>query len=230
VFRLIDPRLPRPVRRWLRGQALLARARRWYRHDAAWWDFNYGRGRKVYATAPYELAKQAHILSLLGERRFSRAFEPGCAEGAFTLRLAERCDELVAVDISAVAVQRARANLSGHPNVRIERRALPDQIPDGPFDLIVCSDVLYYFDEATLRGLVRALRQRLAPGGVFIALHYRPDIDQAITGEAVHDVLPELLGLQPSASYVGPRYRLDRFDAPRRGDSHLGQGHPAQAV
>jgi len=38
----------------------------------------------------------------------------------------------------------ARERLARFPNVRVERRTLHEETPEGPFDLIVVSEVLYY--------------------------------------------------------------------------------------
>nr|MBA3636136.1 methyltransferase [Rubrobacteraceae bacterium] len=100
------------------------------------WDFE---------TSEYERNKYRRTLEVLGERRFHRALEAGASIGVFTEMLADRCDELLAVDVSERAVAAARERLSGRRNVRVERHTLPEEMPDGPFDLIVASEVLYYF-------------------------------------------------------------------------------------
>ena len=80
----------------------------------------------------------------------ARAFEAGCSIGVFTALLADRCDELLAVDIAQTAVEAARGRLAARTHVHVERRTLPQQWPAGPFDLVVCSEILYYWDRPTL--------------------------------------------------------------------------------
>ena len=82
---------------------------------------------------------------MLGERTFRRGLEAGAPIGVFTDMLANRCDGLLAVDVSERAVAAARRSLTGRRHVRVERRTLPEEMPHGPFDLIVSSEVLYYF-------------------------------------------------------------------------------------
>ena len=41
----------------------------------------------------------------------------------------------------------------------------------GPFDAILCRNVVIYFDEATKRGLVQRYRQLLADGGYLLLGH-----------------------------------------------------------
>lgn len=162
-----------------------------------------------FETSPYEAAKYARTLAALDDRRFVRALEVGCSIGVFTAMLAPRCVELVAVDISALAVARARKRLAGVHGVRVERRTLPEEMPQGPFDLIVCSEVLYYWSREVLTDALERFRATLAPGGSLLAVHYRPH-----EGDKVHAILSSDLGFPSAVSVVEPLYRLDRFDRP----------------
>ena len=65
-------------------------------------------------------------------------------------------------------------------------RTLPGSMPEGTFDLIVCTDVLYYWEPVTLRVGVGLLLERLRPGGLLVAYHYRGDFGQAGTADAAH--------------------------------------------
>ena len=111
---------------------------------------------------------------------------------------------------------RSKERLADVPGVTVERRRAPDELPDGPFDLIVCSEVLYYWDRALLRLGVARLLERLAPSGSFLAVHWRgPVRHYPQGGDAVHEALrEELAGLQHVRERMEPRYRLDRWDAP----------------
>ncbi len=55
------------------------------------------------------LIRAAQLLDSVSQgRRFRSAIEIGCAEGTFTELLAERCEELIAVDFVPLVVERAR--------------------------------------------------------------------------------------------------------------------------
>ena len=86
--------------------------------------------------------------------------------------------------------------------MRVERRALPAEWPAGPFDLVVCSELLYYWDEPTLEEALAAMADSLAPGGRLVAVHYRPQssVDPS-SGDEVHALLRERLAL----AHVGGR-------------------------
>ena len=96
----------------------------------------------------YEARKYAVSTALLPRQRYGRAFEPGCSIGVLTAMLAPRCDALLACDAVPDAVSSARARTAGLPGVRVEQRAVPGQWPPGSFDLIVLSELLYYFEPA----------------------------------------------------------------------------------
>ncbi len=170
-----------------------------------------------FESSPYERAKYEHTLAAMGEgRRFGRALEAGCSIGVLTELLADRCNELLAVDVSPLAVGRARERLAHLPHVRVETRALPEELPGGPFDLILCSEVLYYWDAELLESAAPRLAGALAAGGSLVAVHWRPATrDYPLLGDEVHDLLERRLGhLEHTVSYTGDRYRLDRWDRP----------------
>lgn len=165
----------------------------------------------------YEQLKFSHLLQLCGEREFGRGLELGCALGSFTEVLAPRCRELVAVDFSAVAIKAAAERLSGFPGVRCEVRNIPSELPTGKFDLIVASDVLYYWTRADVRSAVRWFEESLNPGGVLVAAHYVPFLGALLVGDEVHDILKETTTLRPVVAErvefgSGRPYRVDRYE------------------
>jgi LmbE family N-acetylglucosaminyl deacetylase/precorrin-6B methylase 2 len=133
----------------------------------------------------HERRKRAAILAALTKPRFDRAFEPGCATGLLTAELAERCDELIAWDIAGAAVERAADRLRDLAHVDVGAGAIPDQWPDGTFDLIVLSEVGYFC--ADLDALADRIDRSLCEGGVLVACHSRRDAaTHPHTAGAVH--------------------------------------------
>lgn len=159
-----------------------------------------------------ELEKYTELLRACGEGPFGRALEIGCAIGVFTEMLAPRCTELLAVDISGIAVARARARVSRYDHVRCERRTLPADMPQEAFDLIVASDVLYYWPLPVVASAARVFEAHLAPGGRLVLLHWRGRPDAALSGDEVHETLAgELGGLAHAESGEVLDSRLDVF-------------------
>jgi len=150
---------------------------------------------------------------VLGERTFRRALEAGASIGVFTEMLSNRCDELLAVDVSERAVTAARRRLSGRGHVTVERRTLPEEMPDGPFDLIVASEVLYYFPREEMLTVLRGFERELARGGVLLAVHWRRETETyPLQGDEVHDLLVEHTRLLNRETIIEPDYRLDLFE------------------
>lgn len=142
-------------------------------HD--WWDRFFALPDPWAYDSDYEAVKYEQTLALLPEGVVTDALEIACAEGHFTVRLAPRVGRLTAVDISARALARAQARCAGHGNVAFRRLDLnADDIP-GPFDLIVCSEVLYFVRD--LPGVVARLLSQIRPGGFFLTVHSRVLID-----------------------------------------------------
>lgn len=125
----------------------------------------------------YEKRKYAVTLAALPEERYASAYEPGCSIGVLTGLLADRCERLLASDGSAAAVERAQARLVGRPHVRIEQRRLPGEWPEGSYDLVVLSELLYFLDADDLDAVLARAVAAVAPGGTLIAVHWRPKAD-----------------------------------------------------
>jgi trans-aconitate methyltransferase len=167
-----------------------------------------------YEHSEYERAKYGSTLAALDGRRFGRALEVGCSIGVFTEMLAPLCDELLAIDSSRRAVAQAERRLAGVPGVRVERRALPRQMPSGPFDLVVCSEVLYYLTRPEAVEATARIREELAPGGWVLAVHrLGKGRSSPLYGREVHELLDEHLGARRAVSRSTERYRLDVFIA-----------------
>jgi SAM-dependent methyltransferase len=113
--------------------------------------------------------RHAHALGLLdaaGLTAVDRALEIGCAEGHFTARLAPRCRALLAVDLSAVALGRARAAGAWGAGVAFAEWDLRRDPLPARFDLVVAMDVLETFCRPQLVRAARAkLVAALVPGG-----------------------------------------------------------------
>lgn len=178
-----------------------------YRADPDPWDL---------ASSDYERGKYAVTLAALDGRRYARGLEVGCSIGTLSERLAGCCDELVAIDGSPRAVAAARARLGRLPNVSVIEGAVPGRMPEGRFDLVVCSEVLYYWDAPGLRSLWALLRDAVAPGGSLLAVHWRgPVRHYPLDGDTVHELIADDPGdLARVRTGVWPRFRLDRFDRP----------------
>ena len=176
-----------------------------YRRSSDPWQF---------ATSTYERGRYAAILAALGRDSYRRAFEPGCSIGVLTQLLATRCDRVIATELSATAVRLARQRCAGLANVEIHHSHLADRIPPGTFDLVIFSEIGYYFSIERLRQIAVALAGRLEPSGEFIATHWLGESpDHPLHGDTVHAVLEECLPCDKTGASRHVGFRIDRWRA-----------------
>jgi SAM-dependent methyltransferase len=163
-----------------------------------------------YATSDYEQRKYRRTLEYLPEHP-GRTLELGCSIGVFTEMLAPRASCLLAVDFSPTALARARARVHDAHHVQVLCRHLPEEMPGGPFDTIVCAEILYYWSADLVRAGLRRMEAALAPGGTLLAVHWRhPDRRRELTGDDVHAIIDAETRLETEARYATPDYLLDR--------------------
>lgn len=160
----------------------------------------------------YERERYAAICNSLADREYRSAFEPGCAIGELTAMLAPLCRSVEAIDFSTSAVETARHRCRDYPNVNIHKGALPEDVPQGPFDLIVFSEIGYYFTPESLESLLIHLWAILEPGGRLIACHWLGHSDDhQLHGTEVHNILGRVLGAPEGLKTVDEGYILQRW-------------------
>lgn len=164
------------------------------------------------ASSEYEAAKFTHTHDVLADRRYARALEIGCAHGVLTGHLAPICDSLFAVDISTKALARARERVGDRPGVLLAQMAFPHETPETEdFDLVVLSEVAYYWGRADLDRASEWLRGHVSPGGRIILVHYTGETDYPQGGdEAVEALWSELAAdFDVELAERRDKYRLD---------------------
>jgi len=165
-----------------------------------------------FGTRWYEQRKYGITLALLPAARYIDAFEPGCSVGVLTQQLAARCDHLLSCDSAAAAVTAAAQRTAGQAGVRVDRRLLPQDWPAGTFDLIVFSELLYYFGPGDLELVLRRAVGALRPGGTLIAVHWRHRVPEyPRSGDEVHGVVAVQPGLARLASYADPDFLAEVY-------------------
>lgn len=185
--------------------------------DEPWFEAFYARNADPWGfdSRWYEERKRAILMASLPERRSGRGVELGCSTGALTAALATRVDELLAVDITDAALARATERLGGASGVTFVKAALPAEWPQGRFDLVVLSEIGYYWGRSDLELAVRRIEQSLASDGVLVACHWRHRVaEYPLTGDDVHDVLRSRSGLTAIARHEEADFVLDVFVRP----------------
>jgi SAM-dependent methyltransferase len=166
----------------------------------------------------YEARKYAISLAMLPRAHYERAFEPGCSIGVLTEMLGSRCDSVVACDLSAAAVEAARCRTEHQPGVRVGQARIPADWPAGTFDLVVLSEVLYYFGPEDLDLVLHRVLDALDEGSTLLAVHWRhPVRDYPLGGDQVHRALAALPGLTLLADHLEPDFVAQVYQRARPG-------------
>ncbi|MCI1189354.1 nodulation S family protein [Hymenobacter sp. DH14] len=170
-----------------------------------------------FESSPYERAKYAATIAALPRPHYAEAFEIGCSLGVLTEQLAARCGHLLAVDVSEAALAQARARCAALPQVEIKLMRVPEEFPTQQFDLIVLSEVGYYWSPADLARAADQLIAGLKPGGQLLLVHWTPPVhDYPLTGDDVHQFFLEKAVQNGPLCHLGGQrhenYRLDLLE------------------
>ena len=164
-----------------------------------------------FETSDYERAKYDRTLAALPRDRFKRVLEIGCANGVLTERLAKYCDRLFAVDIVDRVLERARERCAALPNVTIQKASIPADRIDGPFDLILLSEVAYYWDSEDIGRAGSYFSEAIEEGGSLLLVHWTGDTDYPKSADEAVEDLKRATGdaFKESLSQRHSSYRLD---------------------
>ena len=174
-----------------------------YAEKRDYWDFE---------TSAYEAVKYADTLRSLPLASYRNAFEIGCSIGVLTAKLATRSADLLAIDVADRALTVARSRCAYFSNVHITKMRFPKERPVSStrFDLIVVSEVGYYWCWDDLNAAQDAIEEQLAIEGHLILVHWTPPVsDYPLTGDAVHESFLRRPCLKLLHGHQADRYRLD---------------------
>jgi SAM-dependent methyltransferase len=168
-----------------------------------------------YCSSDYEREKYADTLAALpGDEKLGAVLETGCSIGVFTALLAARSKQVLGVDFSPKALALARARTERLDNVRLLQASFPEQVPAGMWDVVICSEILYYLQPPALRQAIGWLAAQLQSGACVVAVSWRGGgTDEPLRGDDVHDLLAHELARWHTHDGRRPGYRLDRFES-----------------
>jgi 2-polyprenyl-3-methyl-5-hydroxy-6-metoxy-1,4-benzoquinol methylase len=148
---------------------MLPYRQRWVLSSADW-DREYGGGVLDFYGDLRELARYSVLIGYVRAHGAALGTAPsildvGCGVGLLRERLPDgEVGRYVGIDPSTVAVQQGTAR--GFRDAEFVVGATPEA-GSGPFDLIVCNEVLYYVEDLGL--LLGRLEELLAPGGRLVS-------------------------------------------------------------
>lgn len=174
-----------------------------YRSESDPWNF---------LQSPYECARYGAILNALRGRHYRQVFEPGCSIGVLTVRLADICDEIEASDFSPSAVKEARKRCEELSNVRIRCSSLSKEKNFARFDLVLLSEIGYYFCPPDWSELTEHCVATMNSGSTLLAAHWLGNSpDHQMSGDEVHNILAANAALRIEHSERHELFRIDRW-------------------
>ncbi|MEO6652471.1 MAG: SAM-dependent methyltransferase [Ilumatobacteraceae bacterium] len=198
-------------------------------HDRAYFEAMYSERHDPWGFDDrwYERRKFALTIASLPQARYRRAYEPGCANGALSELLADRCEELIAAELLDEVAARARARLAVAANVEVVTGSLPQYWPAGTGDLVVWSEIAYYLTDAGAQEAIDGLDAWLEPGGDLLAVHYTGTTDYPRSGTSIVPWLDGVAFLDRLLVHTDEQFELALWRRPR---SRSGQGSDDSSV
>lgn len=148
-----------------------------------------------------------HLVDMVESGRIAtgRALEVGCGTGTNARWLAEQGFAVVAVDVSSLAIAKAKAApppTEGSLEIHC-LDFLKDKVPGGPFDLVFDRGVFHVFDDAADRARFAAnVASLLAPRGMWLSLIGSTEGPERDVGPPRRSARDVALAIEPSLSLV----------------------------
>jgi Nodulation protein S (NodS) len=168
-----------------------------------------------FETSEYEAQKYEATLNALPRALYQSGFEIGGSIGILTEKLAKHCQSLLSVDVSKIAQVQAKQRCQHFSNITFQMMSVPQEFPKKYFDLIVLSEVGYYWSWEDLGKAQTLILEHLQSQGHLLLVHWIVDAKELpLTGNEVHDSFLKLAPHQLNhlKSLTEQKYRLDLFE------------------
>jgi hypothetical protein len=159
---------------------------------------------------------RSHAIYIKPDLKLADRLPPvGYANGILTEKLARRCQSLLSIDVSEIAQMQAIDRCQQLTNIKFELMSVPESFPTECFDLIVLSEVGYYWSWEDLHKAQGLIVDRLESQGHLLLVHWTADRGiLSLTGDEVHDDFLKLVPdkLRRIKGLTEDKYRLDLFE------------------
>ena len=179
------------------------------------WDERYATGE-----APWDVGQpDEHLVRFVESGRVpkGRALEVGCGTGTNALFLADRGFEVVGLDVSSLAIERAQGKASGVTACRFHcQDFLHDETPGGPFELVFDRGCFHIFDEAAERArFAERVAALLGPQGVWLSLIGSTEGAERLEGPPRRSARDVASAVEPALELVELRQVLFHSNRPQ---------------
>jgi SAM-dependent methyltransferase len=131
---------------------------------------NLGLGQHSSAFGEGGIRKRLTALASLTELTGERLLDVGCANGSYTMRLAERFDRVDAVDVEPERLEEFRETIAGTPleaKITVQHMSADAlEFADDTFDVVTTIEVLEHVND--LDRAIAEIHRVLKPGGRFL--------------------------------------------------------------
>jgi cyclopropane fatty-acyl-phospholipid synthase-like methyltransferase len=141
-----------------------------------------------FASSEYEAAKYAATMVALPSQEYRRALEIGCSIGVLTRQLSSRCQTLLALDAAEAALSHARERCRELHQISFLRALVPAEWPEGVFDLVLLSEVVYYLNRDDVERLVKRVEVCTREGADIVLVHWLGSTDYPLSGDEAADL------------------------------------------
>jgi 2-polyprenyl-3-methyl-5-hydroxy-6-metoxy-1,4-benzoquinol methylase len=162
-----------------------------------------------FRTSAYEAAKYAATVTAVADRRYRSGLEVGCSIGVLSQQVAPLCDVFLGLDIAEAPLVGARLRCRDLAHVGFTRMAVPDAWPEGGFDLILLSEVLYFLSLADIARVASQVRRSLLPGGTVLLVNWIGNPEPPQPGDRAAEAFLAAADLAVTRQSRAEQYRLD---------------------
>jgi predicted TPR repeat methyltransferase len=160
----------------------------------------------------YELNRYRAIISSLRMAAYGNVYEPGCSIGLMTQQLGSMAKRVIACDFAPSAIEQVKLRCADQTNVEVICADIRTFVPNAPLDLIIFSDIGYYFSENELPRIAAQLACYLVTDGEFMAAHrFAEQPHHVLDANRVHETLAAHLPLCPFRAEQHSGFRLDSW-------------------
>ncbi|MFX0197405.1 MAG: class I SAM-dependent methyltransferase [Candidatus Hodarchaeota archaeon] len=180
--------------------------------------FNYIYVRKdPYFTHRNDIQNKFHkAFEMVRGFKAKNTLEIGCGEGRFSHFLAGFSEKVLAIDISDIAIKRAKGINRNNPNIEFKRiDLLTDNSFEDRYDFIFCSEVLYYLNISQLMEVIPKIIGLLNQNGKLLLVHIR-SLGDDISGKelkefgarTIHEAFIRSQQLELEKDIISADYRI----------------------
>lgn len=118
-----------------------------------------------------EIIKLEKSFDLVKDSRYKNILDIGCGEGYLVEKLIPLADRIVALDISKLALQRAEKRIRKDAHIDFIQKDILKYKPGENFDLIICSEILYYLQLEDVKTIAGKLIEWISPNGKLLLVN-----------------------------------------------------------